>query len=228
MTKSEKNIFAMYKAVNAVLTGNATEVDKLPALKDSHTRFSNKITELGSKDTDYISKTDGKTISKTDAENELIENILPVVGGLQVFAKIIDNHELKVTTKVTVTDMKRMRDNELINKAKQIFDFANTNSAELVNYGITADTITQLNTLITNYEAALSDQGSSFAEKQAARKALTLLFDTADDILKDELDNLMELTRSNNPDFYNEYKAARVIKDLGIRHEEPVTDNPEG
>ena len=39
-----------------------------------------------------------------------------------------------------------------------------------------------------------------------------------DEILKEELDTIIELVKSRDTEFYNQYRAMRVIKDLGGGH----------
>jgi hypothetical protein len=40
-------------------------------------------------------------------------------------------------------------------------------------------------------------------------------FDTADNLLKNQIDQLMESVKKTNVQLFNEYLAARVINDLG-------------
>ena len=40
----------------------------------------------------------------------------------------------------------------------------------------------------------------------------------ADELLRGQVDAMMQFFRVTNAEFYNDYKAARVIKDLGGRH----------
>ena len=52
------------------------------------------------------------------------------------------------------------------------------------------------------------------------------LFDSANDILVNKLDNLMEGFKKDDNEFYNQYKIAREIHDLGVRHEKPEEPIP--
>jgi hypothetical protein len=54
------------------------------------------------------------------------------------------------------------------------------------------------------------------------------LFTQADTILTEQLDRMMEKFNSSDQQFYQEYKSAREIKDLGHRIEKPETpvNNP--
>ena len=50
---------------------------------------------------------------------------------------------------------------------------------------------------------------------------LSELFVQADEVLKEEIDPMMQVFRMSDAEFYNEYRAARVIRDLGVRHTKP-------
>jgi hypothetical protein len=71
---------------------------------------------------------------------------------------------------------------------------------------------------LQNFENSISDKGQSFSSKSALRQALTDDFDNLENLLKEQGDHLIELLRETNIDVYNEYFAARVIKDLGGSH----------
>ncbi|MBK8550263.1 MAG: hypothetical protein IPL53_04065 [Ignavibacteria bacterium] len=63
--------------------------------------------------------------------------------------------------------------------------------------------------------------------KKGANTSLTNLFKDADSLL-DSIDKFMENYKDSNKDFYAGYKAARVIRDLGIRHNgEEEEEEPE-
>ncbi len=51
-----------------------------------------------------------------------------------------------------------------------------------------------------------------------ARSMLSDLLFQADEVLKEALDPMMLVFRTMDAGFYNEYRSARVIKDLGVRH----------
>jgi hypothetical protein len=226
MTKKEKNIAAMYNAVNSVLTANSDKVAQIAAMQDSAARFKSALEELELQNTGFESKASGKTESKNNAEDEMIDGLTPVISVLQVYAKINKNAELASSTGITESRMKEIRDIELLNKANYIYSKAEEIGEGLANYGITPEKITALRTLIDNYDAAMGGKDTGFAEKSAARKGLTDAFNKADDILKGELDNLIELYRNGDIDFYNSYQSARAIKDLGIRHEQGEDPQP--
>lgn len=52
-------------------------------------------------------------------------------------------------------------------------------------------------------------------ESKVARKILYEAFAEADEILKEEIDKIMEVVKEQHRDFYDQYKAARMIRDIG-------------
>jgi hypothetical protein len=103
-----------------------------------------------------------------------------------------------------------------LRKAELIKAEAQKLLADLTAYKITEDTLAELQEKIDAFGAALGGKDTGFANRSALRKALTEKFDAADSILTEQIDSLIELIRKNNTLFYNQYFAARVIKDLGM------------
>ena len=80
--------------------------------------------------------------------------------------------------------------------------------------GVDKEAVEDLKTKVTVYENLLESKESKTAESKAARQELGEIFDQADEILSEELDNMIELIKDSDQDFYNKYQAARVIKDI--------------
>ena len=69
------------------------------------------------------------------------------------------------------------------------------------------------------YAKATGASGTAGAVRKGALKTMTTLFEEVDSII-DTIDRLMENYSDSHAEFYTGYKAARKIKDLGIRHDE--------
>jgi hypothetical protein len=230
MNKPEENKLSMYDAVLNLLEANAAVTGTLPAFAQAETEFQTVVGNIKAKETQLNEAVAGVTNSKHNAENEMIEDVLKAANALFVFAKRQNDEELKAISDINHSKLKKLRDTELVGKARSITDKANTNIAALNDFGITPEFVTALTEKTDAYESSLGNQAAGFAGKSAARQSLSELFTNADSILKDELDNMVELLKESNGDFYNTYKSARSIKDLGMRHEsgeeEPVTPEP--
>jgi hypothetical protein len=108
----------------------------------------------------------------------------------------------------------------LIAKGNQIHASAGTLITELADYGLTPDDLTLLKEAIDNYRDTTTYRDASVAQRKGASVSLKDLFNNADDILELEVDRFAAQLKISYPDFYNGYSGARIIKDIGIRHEE--------
>jgi len=230
MTKNEENKFSMYRAVYSVLNENQTEVATIPALESAKTNFNTLMTSINEKDNAYKTSTAGKTDAKKNVKETLLDVLVPCTNSLFAYASKAKIADLKANTNVSISKFRQMRDNDFINKARSIHDLLNSNVASLADYGITAAKVTELNEKLNDYADAIGNKDASYASKSAARQTLSQLFDQADVVLKNEIDSLMESFKTANEIFYNKYWSARVIKDLGLGHNDkptpPPTPNP--
>ena len=218
MTKTEENKLSMYKAVYSVMNENKTVVDTVPALSGAVTRFGGNIESINAKDIELNNSTSGKTGSKEKAENEMLDVLVPLANSLHAYANRANNEELKVKSKVTRSNLKSIRDNELITKTLMIRDLLNENLAALADYSITAVKLAELDDKLSTYQGSIGSKETSFATKSAARISLSQLFENTDNILKNEMDTLVENFKNGNKTFYDKYWSARTIKDLGLGH----------
>jgi hypothetical protein len=213
----------MYEGVSTLFRTNSETVNSIQVLKDSVSEFESTMDTIRSKSAEVNNASTGKTAAKIKAEDELTSILLPVAAGLFVYAKKQNDTELKEKAKVTESGLFLMRDTELAGKGEEIANLAAKYTADLPIAGITEKMISDLKSKSDAYRVALGSRESSVAERIGARTSMQDLFVKADDILEEEIDPAMELVRGSNTQFYNEYFAARVIKDLGIRHRQQAT-----
>ncbi len=210
----------MFESVQAVLNKNKTAVDTLPALADEKGEFASLIASIIKTDKDYGTATVGKVAVINSIESELIDALLPLKGALASLTRKTKNTELSLLVKFSKSDLQRLGNTELENKATTIMEIVETNKTALTAYNVDDAEITDLTGKVTAFKAAAANKQTSFSGKMGARVSLTELFDDADEVLKIDLDNLMLRMRKSYPDFYNEYQAARVTKDLGGKHKD--------
>ncbi len=79
---------------------------------------------------------------------------------------------------------------------------------------ITQEKLDELKHYINEYEAIVTAPRETTSDKSAATKKLAQLFNQLDSVLVD-MDGLMNQFESTEADFYNSYKTARKIVDLG-------------
>jgi hypothetical protein len=214
MTKRHENKLTMYEGVTSFFTNHQELVNSLAALQRSIDAFGAKIEEIKDKSIARNTATAGKTQAKRSAEKELIDSIMAIASGMFAWAIETGNNEVSALTDVRRSYLTQTRDTELAQKAEAIYRAASDNIADLGDYGITTEMVTELSSQIAAYNAALGEREGSMALRSGAVVSLKTLFQEADDILKKRIDRLMETFVNSEPEFYSGYRSVRVIRDL--------------
>ena len=225
MTQSEENKSNMYNATDAVLKSNDSIIAEVPALGEVHTDLQALIAEIEAKNSELMTVTDGKTSVKSKAINELITSFVPFASAVKAYATRKKLLELKVAVDYTESDLKHLTHAELPLKVKSIKDAAQGVLASLANYGMTQAKLDLVDAKLEALKNAKGRKDVGYTDRSATRVALTELFAKADELLKDEADGIVEVVKESHPDFYNQYFAARVIKDLGGSHTKPEDED---
>jgi len=204
----------MYRAVETLLDNNAAKTGPITALATAITNFKNLIGEIDTAEMEKQTATTGKTANKGEAEAVLIAEAVTIAAALKALGSVLNDKELLEAGSETKSSLYGTRDTDLITKTQVIHDFANTNAVALADYGITPAMITSLQTRIDDFNSALGTREESMALRVAAGAEVESFFKDADNILGNQMDTIMEVFRESDTQFYNEYKNARVIRDL--------------
>ena len=209
-----ENKLTMYKAVETLLDNNAAKTGPITALATAITNFKNMITEIETAETEKQTATTGKTASKGEAEAVLISEAVTIAAGLKALGSVTSSEELMEAGSATKSSLYGARDTDLVGQAQRIHDYANDIAVALADYGITPAMITSLQTRITDFNNALGTREESVALRVAAGAEVEGFFKDADNVLLNQMDKIIEVFRESDTQFYNEYKNARVIRDL--------------
>ena len=209
-----ENKLTMYRAVETLLDNNTAKTGPVAALAAAITNFKNLIMEIENAEQERINATAGKTVSKTNAESLLISEAITIAAALKALGSVTNDPELVAIGSATKSSLIGTRDTDLSTQTRRIYESANGNAVALADYGITPAMITSLQTRIADFDAALGTREESVSLRVAAGQELENFFKQADDILMNQTDKMMELFRTSDTQFYNEYKNARVIRDL--------------
>lgn len=225
MNKLQKNLYSMLGRVRALILDNAAKFGAMPALEMLKNMFLALYDEIGETDIAYLSAKAGKTDAKHNCEDAMIDAVIPLASIIGSYAVMHGNMELAARVRTTPSELDKMRERDTLNKCKEITNEADQLSEALnTEYLWTVEKTQAVKDTITACENSLNVQETGGVEKSALRLKLIESFSEAMDLLNEKMDKVMEIFLSTDPEFYNEYQSARVIKDLGIRHE---TTEPE-
>jgi cellobiose-specific phosphotransferase system component IIB len=120
------------------------------------------------------------------------------------------------------SELSRLADSVVSQTAQSIVTEANKNLKLLSDYGVTADSVKKLQQKIDEYSALMVAPKVATVAKNDAKKRIIILVEKIDVLLKERIDPMIETFSESNPAFYDQYKTARKIDDLGTRHKKPV------
>jgi len=215
MNQNEENKSNMYNAVEAVFAANASIVAEVPALGEVHTDLQSLIAEIETTDGELMKTTEGKTSAKSKVIKELIASIVPIASAASAYAMRKKLVELRAAVDYSENQLKHLTQIELPIKVKNIKDAAQGVIADLANYGMTQADLDLVDEKLASLKASVENKDTGFTDHVALREALYGLFDSADDLLNEEADSIVEVLKKTKLDFYNQYFAARVVKNLG-------------
>jgi len=156
-------------------------------------------------------ETTGITTDKTAKRAAMTDKTLFMENRLQSYANVVNNPELLESIKYSASDLKKSRDTDVVGICNTVLAKATANAAAIVTYGVTAAMITELQAAITAYSATLAKPMAAKSQTKTATENLAKLFKEADDLLTKRLDLDIELFKTSKPDFYSQYKTARIV-----------------
>lgn len=218
MTRRQLNKFSMYRAVNEVLSGNETSLTAIKALYDTSKNFEQLFSTIEEIDRTKSTVSKGITIEKDNAGLELANSLVKISAVLFAYGKKTKNENMKSISKIKLYELKRMRITNFIKNAKNILKYAKPVLQQMKELnGEIEEEYKIAETNLISYENSLNNKEYKTTERISAISSLSKEFQKADIMLKEDLDTLIELIKDKYPDIYRQYKAARVIKDLGVR-----------
>lgn len=224
MNLHESNKYNMYTTTSGVLDANKAKVDNVPKLAAGAVKLGEGILKIKTVDKQYDDKSSPKGEVKRQARNAVVLSTLHVGHVLFAYSEDENDEELKAKVDISESELHSMRDDELGTKAENYYTLANGLIASLADFGLVPSDLTTFRTEIDAFIASKTNIGTGKAERTGTRSSLTECFAEVDTLLTGTIDKLMEGFRKKDPEFYNAYWSARVVRDIGGSHtkETPV------
>jgi hypothetical protein len=108
--------------------------------------------------------------------------------------------------------------------AKIIAAEAKANGGNLLNYGINASDITDLDAAIAQVSKLINTPAGVIGERKMHTSNIKELFVAADSVIYDKLDKLIRLFKISSPEFFTLYSNARNIVDTAARRRKSEPD----
>lgn len=206
---------SMYNVVVSVMDNNTAKVATVPALVTVAASFNTTVQAINNTAGEQSLVTTGVTPDKNVTRESLRTTTVNIAGILYAYAVSVNNIVLQERSRVTYSDVRNAKDDELAERAQNIHDDANAVIASLPPFGITAAVLTSYQTLIDSYAVKSPAPRAAQSQQVALTAQLKELFKEADATLKNLMDKLMLNFKTSDLEFFNTYTAAREIIDPG-------------
>jgi hypothetical protein len=225
MNNDQTNRVTMYKTTIGVLDENNAIWNAMAPFTDAVTRFKNKVNAIDAAAQKQETPT-GATQDKAGARDALEDVLFLMCEALGVLAHTGGDHDLLALTDITRSGIDKLDVEALSNRATLVLAQANARKTELTTLQVTQENIDELTQALLEYNEAKSGPRQATTARTVQTEALGTLIREANDILRNELDRMVNLFSRTNPHFVSNYQAARVIVDRAASHAAAKTASP--
>ena len=212
MTTNQKIILNMGLTVRNCVNQNEAVAKAIPRFMEQYGVAINAFTEIqGISELQEMNKT-GVAMDKNKLKKKVIVDTARHSRKLSAIAKFMNNDTLLKEVKYNETQLERLAEVTLIQKAQVIHDKVQIHLEKLADQGLTAETQKEFQSSIIALNNVLKTPRAEIAERKKSTERLTVLFQVADNALE-LMDYAVEGVKDEQIDFYNAYKTARKIVD---------------
>jgi len=223
MDLKQTNRVRMFTAVIAVAEQFQAVWNTMAPFAAAFHRFEDKVQAVNDAAQKQGTATAGASLDRENARDALEDVLFLICQALKVLAHQANDNELRTLTDVSSSSLHVMNDVELENLANTIKAQTVPRAAQLATLQVSAGNLAELATAIDDFHEVKSAPRAATANRVAHTGALSQLIREASDVLRNELDPMVNLFGRTNPEFVAAYRAARVIVDrTGNRSTKPA------
>jgi len=208
MTINQANKRAMFGRIAAVINQHIVFFAGLAAFASAFEHFQNLLEEIDS----AADEKSGELKIRDASEEMLINALMEVAPALCSYAKKAKLPDVKSEACITRSELEHLALIDLGQKAKALAELAGRYAALLGPHGADTHSVAKMNVALSKFlsAAALCSEGPKMNLTHAIT-SLRNLFQSADTVLSEQLDTMVETLKRKHPEFYREYRAAREV-----------------
>jgi hypothetical protein len=205
-----ENRFRMELALRDFLNQNAAITATLPGFGNYFGLFSGNMDQIQVIREIRAADRTGNTRKKVLLRQDLIAKALDISRKAGAYARLVQNVVLAQEVFFRESTLIRSTDSLLKDRATLILNKAKERLDELTSYGITEEALKALQTAIDLFSASIPKTRLDITERKQSAIRLARLFELNDALLE-KLDDLMEIVRISQSDFFNAYQSNRKV-----------------
>lgn len=214
MMENQENKIRMFYTVTAVCECNTQLWQENEVFAGNYKKFLSQISQIKNCKDQLLVETISMETFKSVDRVELEEFAFYLSGKIKSFANETGNDTLLAEVRNHRKNLGSATDMELLTICSKLSITSLTNLALLDNYGISSESIADLQQLTSSFSSGVNRTKSSYSKTKSAKENLKKLVNDAEEILKNKLDIEIEFFKNSNPEFYNQYNVSRILIDL--------------
>lgn len=211
MTKNQENRFTMYLTVQDFVEKNFSKVNALPRFMEFWAGFTNCIADIQTHRGVQEASKKGFAKEKDKFKDTLLNQVLSILKKLKAYAMVEENSVLEAELDYSESNIKRSADTILRDRCQLILERAKKHLPKLSAYQISQAMLDALEEAIDKYKQSIPNPRTGIIDRKTATTSLKTCFETADDLLRNKLDMLVEILHDTDAVFYGKYIELRSI-----------------
>lgn len=213
MNKNQINKLRMYGATDLVLDNNAESFRQLPELGAAHQNLKAGLLLIDDNRLVQEADSSGLIESKNDVRIKLILSIRQFSSALIAYAAVSENKELKNKAKYVPSELDAVADSVIYDIGSLLHQLAMPIKSELEKYFVGEPEFTVIESLLAVFKLSIPQRRVANNVSKTSTGNIGQVFKMLDQLLKDKIDALMHPFEFSRPNFYSDYKNARLIVD---------------
>lgn len=217
MNAKQEDKLSMEIVVANLLNNTAPEIlAQMPQINTLITYFSNNVAKIQTYQGEQTLNRTGYRMSKEQRREEMTQKGFEIAARVCAYAISINNEVLEMEVTFAYSDMKKLRSTTIADTCQVIHDIALANLPNLLEYGVTNTTISDLKDSIIQYNAMLPKTRAAIVTRKSFTNRIVELFKENDKLLY-RIDKLVTMLKFKEAQFYKTYFNSKKIIETGHR-----------
>jgi hypothetical protein len=216
MNTHDSNRVNMIRATKSYCENNPTPTAGIPAFGVALTSVTTKLLLIDQLDQIASGTTSGVTLDTNNIRLSMAALGFKCGSAVAAYASSVGNNTLLAKVNYVESDFVRMKKEDIDDICQTIHDEANANIAAAGTFGYAATDVTDLQTTVDLYRTSVQNPRQAIISRTSAISQISdLISEVTKNLLKNQMDRMVNTLKLTNPVFVNEYFSARQIIDLG-------------
>lgn len=211
MKKSTKNRVRMFDTVRTVMMEHQNDWSGNQGFEAGVDLFNLKLEELKTAAARHSTIYNGVKTAQNTYIQAVCTKAMVLRNALEVFAHDNQLPSVYESIRFTETQLKRSSQQVLRDRLSRIYELTVEYESDLLIYGVTTTHISDFLDLYQDFENEIVALRIGIIERKMLTKRIITLENEVFLVLKKKVDVLMKLIAVEHPEFFEQYKSARIV-----------------